>query len=256
MDKLDKKIIISIPAGQALVVQQVPQDSDAGEFEYHIGENTRCTITGYGSKITFYCAQNSDLTYCMIIASDPSINSGRTGEGVLQSSYTHDIKVVLQGARARARIRGLYLMCNQKKLMIRSRQEHQAPDTQSDLVLKGVLAGQSQVTYEGMVYIAPGARRSRANQQNKNILLSSRAYARSIPSFEVLTNDVICTHGSAVGQLDPAQLFYLQARGLDLRGAKGLLVKGFIADILDDMPDINCDELLSGIVDKIVDKIV
>ena len=93
-------------------------------------------------------------------------------------------------------------------------QEHAAPNTTSDLYFKGVLADRARSVWRGVIRVDKGAQSTDAYQENRNLLLSPQAHADSIPGLEIQANDVRCTHGATVGQVDKLQLFYLMSRGL------------------------------------------
>ena len=103
--------------------------------------------------------------------------------------------------------------------------------------IKGVVAQRAQSVFQGMIRIDEGASKSDADLNNKNILMDGTAQAISEPQIEVLTDDVACAHGSAVGQLDAEQLFYVQSRGIGLKNSRKLLLKAFLLDIVDGMHD-------------------
>jgi Fe-S cluster assembly protein SufD len=84
-----------------------------------------------------------------------------------------------------------------------------------------------------MIRVEEGAQKTNAYQENRNLLLSRDAHANSIPGLEILANDVRCTHGATLGQVDREQLFYLMARGLSRSEAERLIVRGFFQDVLD-----------------------
>lgn len=233
---------VIVPAGEHKILS-IPIGMQ--EIVYHIESDAQCVIIDHDDEnaqnvhrtITFYCARNAELIYYTSM-----IHALR---------YTQQIRIVLQGQYARARIQGLYVLNDTQRVGLQVRQEHLAPDTHSDVLCKGVLAGAAQALYEGTIYIDYAAHRSHANQQNKNLLLGDHAQARSIPALEVLTNDVSCKHGSAVGQLDPLQLFYMQSRGLDIQEAQRLLISGFIADVLKERPGLDDGQLLARIMQKL-----
>jgi Fe-S cluster assembly protein SufD len=84
-----------------------------------------------------------------------------------------------------------------------------------------------------VIRVAEGAQKTDAYQQNRNLVLSERAHADSIPGLEIKANDVRCTHGATIGRVDPDALFYLMARGLERPVAERLIVQGFFADVLE-----------------------
>lgn len=171
---------------------------------------------------TIECGRESSVTYTFLILEGISLD------------LTLDVK--LQGERSSVTIRGIYALGGRQHVTIRSCQEHNAPFTTSDLRINGCSTDNAQVHYSGMVFINSTAKGACAAQYATALLLSSQAQATSIPSLEVLTNDVQCSHGSAVGQLDAQQLLYLQSRGLDEQHAKKLLVHGFFVQMLADVP--------------------
>jgi len=87
-----------------------------------------------------------------------------------------------------------------------------------------------------MIYVAPGAQKSDGYQANRNLILSKKARADSIPGLEILADDVRCTHGATVSQLEEEPLFYLMSRGIPRRQAERLVVDGFFASVLDRIP--------------------
>jgi len=143
------------------------------------------------------------------------------------------LAISLDGQYAQATVRGLYALSGSQSLAITTSQHHKAPHTTSDLIIKGMLNQHAIAHYQGKILVDQNAKYTNAVQENKNILLSRTAHAQSIPSLEVLTNDVQCKHGSAVGYLDELSLFYVQSRALDAKTARQLLLHGFFAHIID-----------------------
>ncbi|MBI2765620.1 MAG: SufD family Fe-S cluster assembly protein [Chloroflexi bacterium] len=117
-------------------------------------------------------------------------------------------------------------------------QDHIGPDTRSDLLFKSALKDRSRAVYYGLTRVGLGARNADANQENRNLILSKGARADSDPVLEILTNDVIrVSHGATAGPVDEEQLFYLQARAIPRLDAEALLVRGFLSQVLDRVPD-------------------
>lgn len=117
-------------------------------------------------------------------------------------------------------------------------QDHLGPDTRSDLLFKAALRDASRSVYYGLTRVGLGAKNADANQENRNLLLSRRAKADSDPVLEILTHDIIrASHGATAGPVDEEQLFYLETRGLPRAVAEGLLVEGFLGQVLDRVPD-------------------
>jgi Fe-S cluster assembly protein SufD len=139
----------------------------------------------------------------------------------------------LAGPGATSRVTGAYFADGEQHLDYDTFQKHIAPSTTSDFAFKGALRDAASAVWRGMIRVEPDAQKTNAYQENRNLLLSDRAHADSIPGLEIMANDVRCTHGATIGQVDREQLFYLMARGLSRAEAERLIVRGFFADILD-----------------------
>jgi len=139
----------------------------------------------------------------------------------------------LAGRGATSRVTGAYFADGSQHLDYDTYQLHAAPDTTSDFAFKGALRDSAQTVWRGMIRVEEGAQKTNAYQENRNLLLSKTAAANSIPGLEILANDVRCTHGATLSQVDREQLFYLMARGLPRSEAERLIVRGFFQDVLD-----------------------
>jgi Fe-S cluster assembly protein SufD len=139
----------------------------------------------------------------------------------------------LAGPGATSRVTGAYFADGTQHLDYDTFQEHIAPHTTSDFAFKGALRDEASVVWRGMIRVEKDAQKTNAYQENRNLLLSERAHADSIPGLEILANDVRCTHGATLSQVDRDQLFYAMARGLTRADAERLIVRGFFQDILD-----------------------
>ena len=103
-----------------------------------------------------------------------------------------------------------------------TQQNHMAPNTTSDLLFKGALVDQCRSVWQGMIYVAPDAQQTDGFQANRNLILSKRARADSIPGLEILADDVRCTHGATVSQLEEEPIFYLMSRGIPARAGRAV----------------------------------
>jgi Fe-S cluster assembly protein SufD len=139
----------------------------------------------------------------------------------------------LAGPGATSRVTGAYFADGTQHLDYDTFQEHIAPNTTSDFAFKGALRDEATAVWRGMIRVEKDAQKTNAYQENRNLMLSKKAHADSIPGLEILANDVRCTHGATLGQVDREQLFYLMARGLSRAEAERLIVRGFFQDILD-----------------------
>ena len=139
----------------------------------------------------------------------------------------------LAGAGATSRVTGAYFADGTQHLDYDTFQEHIAPSTTSDFAFKGALRDTARTVWRGMIRVEEGAQKTNAYQENRNLLLSKTAHADSIPGLEIMANDVRCTHGATLGQVDREHLFYLMTRGLSRAEAERLIVRGFFQDVLD-----------------------
>jgi Fe-S cluster assembly protein SufD len=139
----------------------------------------------------------------------------------------------LSGEGATSRVTGAYFADRTQHLDYDTYQLHSAPNTTSDFAFKGALRDRATAVWRGMIHVEPEAQKTNAYQENRNLMLSPTTHAVPIPGLEILANDVRCTHGATVGQVDRDQLFYLMARGLSRAEAERLIVRGFFTDVLD-----------------------
>jgi Fe-S cluster assembly protein SufD len=139
----------------------------------------------------------------------------------------------LAGPGATSRVTGAYFADGEQHLDYDTFQEHIAPSTESDFAFKGALRENATAVWRGMIRVEEGAQKTNAYQENRNLLLSDKAHADSIPGLEIMANDVRCTHGATLGRINRDELFYLMARGLSRAEAERLVVRGFFQDVLD-----------------------
>jgi Fe-S cluster assembly protein SufD len=156
----------------------------------------------------------------------------------------------LAGAGAEGKVTGAYATRARQHVDFDTLQEHAAPDTVSDLAFRGVLAGRSSSVWRGMIQVDPGAQRTDAFQESRNLLLSSRAHADAIPGLEIRANDVRCTHAAAIAQIDPEQVFYLRSRGLSSEIAQRLVIEGFLEALVERFEEGPVREVLSGALER------
>jgi Fe-S cluster assembly protein SufD len=157
--------------------------------------------------------------------------------GAVGSRLTKNFSTLdLTGPGAQGRMSGFYFADGSQHLDHDTQQNHLAEHTTSDLLYKGALLGKSRSVWQGMIYVAPGAQKTDGYQANRNLVLSKNARADSIPGLEILADDVRCTHGATVGQLEEEPIFYLMTRGLPRREAERLVVDGFFDPIMQRIP--------------------
>ncbi len=148
----------------------------------------------------------------------------------------HELNVDLNGEGARCDLNGLYLGNDRQHVDCHTEIRHMQAGADSRQNYKGILDGRARGVFNGRVYVHPQAQQSNAEQSNHNLLLSANAEADTKPELEIYADDVRCSHGATVGQLDDDMLFYLRSRGLPEDTARGLLILGFARNLLEQMP--------------------
>jgi Fe-S cluster assembly protein SufD len=155
----------------------------------------------------------------------------------------------LAGEGSSGRMSGFYFVDGHQHLDQDTQQNHLAPNTVSDLLFKGALIEQARSVWQGMIYVAPGAQKTDGYQANRNLILNDKARADSIPGLEILADDVRCTHGATIGQLDEEPIFYLMSRGLPREEAERLVVDGFFAPVMERIPFENVRARFEKMID-------
>ena len=148
-----------------------------------------------------------------------------------------DVNVALAEPGAAVRLFGLYYADGDRHVDNHTFVDHAVPGAKSDEVYKGLLADKSRAVFVGSVLVRAGAQQTESHQVNKNLLLSPGAEIDTQPKLEIFADDVVCTHGAAVGQLDEGALFYLRSRGIGDEAARRLLAHGFVAESLNAIED-------------------
>ena len=165
---------------------------------------------------------------------------GRFTSFVLNDSSAYirnEIYVELSGKGAHADVRGAYMLGGTGHSDTLTRIHHAVADTTSDEVYKGVLNGQGRGVFQAQIRVAPDAQRIVGKQMHRALMLSDTARVDTKPELEIFADDVQCSHGSTIGELEEQHLFYLASRGVPKPEAKRLLIKAFLAEIFDGVPE-------------------
>jgi len=142
----------------------------------------------------------------------------------------------LEGRGGSSRLMAVYFGAGSHMHDFRTLQDHAAPQTTSDLLFKGAVADTAKGVYSGLIRVRKEAPGTNAFQTNRNLVLSEGAGAESVPNLEIETNDVRCSHASAVGPIDEEQRYYLESRGVPPEVAERLIVLGFFNEVLERLP--------------------
>ncbi len=197
-------------------------------FEISVGAGAKVTVMTVDKLSKQVFAVNRVRTH---LHRDGVLNLTTAGLGGKQIKSVIETVMVEQGAASD--IRGVVLGDGAEHYSYNTIQKHTCPDTTSNINFRVALKDTSSSVYQGIVVVDKIAQRTAAFQSNKNLLLGTEARADSIPRLEILADDVKCSHGATVGPVDKEQLFYLNCRGLNVKEAEELIVRGFFVQILD-----------------------
>ena len=226
----------------------------------HAGENSDATVIEHQSSsdvaafsdpvVELTVGDAARLRYLNVQDLGPRVfqvgyQTSRVGrDATLQSSV-----VALGGDYARVRtdsridgkggtsfLTAVYFADGNRMHDFRTIQDHIAPKTTSDLLFKGAVSDTARSVYSGLIKVGKEARGTNVFQTNRNLVLSEGAGAESVPNLEIETNDVVCSHASAVGPIDDDQRYYLESRGIPPEVTERLIVLGFFGEVLDRLP--------------------
>jgi Fe-S cluster assembly protein SufD len=164
------------------------------------------------------------------------------------STARHDIVALLDGPGAECAIDGLYVATDGQHVDCRTTVDHRQPHGSSRELFKGVLSGKSRGIFNGRVIVRQGAQKTDAQQKNENLLLGLGSEIDSQPQLEIEADDVKCSHGSTIGQLDEDAVFYLRSRGIGEAEAAAMLTRGFAAQITERVASAAFRERIESLV--------
>jgi Fe-S cluster assembly protein SufD len=194
-------------------------------------------VVGDGANLRYVCEQQlSERSWVFAtqraeVGRDANLEWVALGFGAARGKVRMETK--LAGRGSSAKVTGAYAGAGSQHLDYDTTQEHAAEDTTSDLAFRGVLADRATAVWRGMIRVDPGAQRTDAFQESRNLLLSTAAHADAIPGLEIEADDVRCTHAAAVAQVDPEQLYYLRSHGLAEPEAQRLVIEGFLQELVE-----------------------
>jgi Fe-S cluster assembly protein SufD len=164
----------------------------------------------------------------------------------------NDISATLAGDGAECTLNGLYVADGDQLIDTHTLIDHAMPHCPSHEVYRGILSGRAKPVFNGKIIVRPDAQKTDAKQTNKALLLSGEATINTKPQLEIFADDVKCTHGAAIGQLDDDQLFYLRARGISQNDARNMLIHAFASDVLN---GIRIDAVRARLEQVLVEKL-
>jgi Fe-S cluster assembly protein SufD len=220
------------------------EGSRASIVEHYVGADDAAYLTnaateiavGRGARIEHHRVQDEGLkavhVATLAVEQEHGSEFASTAFAFGAALARVDIGVALRAENAGCTLNGLYVVRNRQHVDHHTRIDHAQPHGTSRELYKGVVDGAARAVFDGKVVVHAGARRTDAQQTNRNLLLSESAEVDTKPQLEIYADDVKCSHGATVGRLDEEHLFYLRSRGMDLAAARGLLTYAFAAEIV------------------------
>ena len=194
-------------------------------------------VAGEGAVLDHYKVQQEGLEAFHIASLHVSAQRGATFSSHSFSLggklVRNDANAVLDGEGAEVTLNGLYLADGERLIDNHTEIDHARAHCPSHEVYKGILGGKARAIFNGKIIVRPDAQKTNAKQTNRALLLSDNASINTKPQLEIFADDVKCTHGAAIGQLDEDAIFYLRARGLTYFEARDMLIHAFAGEILE-----------------------
>ena len=193
-------------------------------------------VMNEGAVLDHYKIQNESpqafhiFTTLARLGRSSNFSSFSLAMGALLSRY--NLQVIFDAEGGETSLNGLYVMKDNQHVDHQTVVDHLKPHCTSHQLYKGILDHRSTAVFNGRVFVRKDAQQTDAHQVNKNLLLSEKALVNTKPQLEIFNNDVKCTHGAAIGQLDEEALFYLKSRGVGQEVARDLLVYGFASEVI------------------------
>ena len=235
-----RNIIILEPFAEVTLIESI--GSEGLNSSSLFGNVTHIEL-GEGSKLNRILFQSCDPLTTLYqlehfnISRNASVTNTTIHLGSAQSRV--ETKGSLLGEGAVFENYSLFLGKNKQLFDQRTMQHHLAPHGRSNLVCKNALSGESKSIFSGMIKVDNSASSTDAYQSNRNLLLSGKAEADSLPGLEILANEVKCSHGATTSRIDEGELFYLLARGIPQPAAEKLIALGFFEEIVDKVGNEN-----------------
>lgn len=228
-----RNLIVAEDGAQATVIEHYAGSDGAAYLTNAVTQ----IFAGANAAIEHYKLQQEALQAFHIAGiharqgRDSRLSSHAVSLGALLAR--NDLTTTFAATGCAATFDGLYLAGGRQHVDHHTRIDHAQPNGTSRETYRGVLDGHSRAVFNGQIVVRPGAQKTDARQANHNLLLSRDAEIDTKPQLEIYADDVKCTHGATVGQLDDNQLFYLRARGIEETMARSLLVHAFANDLVE-----------------------
>ena len=244
-----------LPAQHTRSVVELAPGAKATVIETHLGVDgtaywsnpvVRITV-GAGAELVHVKIQDESLAATHLALTDVRVEAEGRYDGLVVTSGAalsrSEVRVALVGEAANCRLNGVYLLNGRQHADHTTWIDHAVARCTSDEIYKGVLSGRAHGVFQGQILVRKDAQQTVGNQLNRTILLSPDAEMSTKPELEIFADDVKCSHGATTGELDDDEMFYLRSRGIPASEARRLLVRGFIAELLDGLDESTHDRV-------------
>jgi Fe-S cluster assembly protein SufD len=257
-----------VGVSQTRIAINVEEKAHAGFVEFHASSGSAAHYANgvidirlmAGSRIDYVRIQDRDTLHKQTGRLRVSLNERsqfhHAGFDFGGDLIRNDLDIQIVGSDSLASFSGLYLADGKQHIDNHTRVDHRVGPARSEQEYRGILSGEARCVWNGKAVVHSGADGTDANQANHNLLLSERSEVDAKPELEIYADDVKCSHGTTVGQLDEAALFYLQTRGIDISSAHQLLTRAFAQKIVDISPIPSIRKTISDQVAKRLQRLI
>ncbi|MGQ0732433.1 MAG: Fe-S cluster assembly protein SufD [Acidobacteriota bacterium] len=215
---------------------QIVQTFLGAAGEAHLTNVVTEVAAGPNATLDLYTDQRETDTAYHLAAIQVRLQAGATVRSRVVTLggklLRNDIAAILDGEGAHCALDGCYLVDGDRMVDTHTTIDHATPHCTSHELYKGILDGKARAVFNGRIIVREDAQKTDAKQTNRALLLSDEAQINSNPQLEIFADDVKCTHGAAIGQLDEEALFYLRARGLTFKEARDMLIHSYAGEVL------------------------
>lgn len=232
------RILITVgPQAKFSVIEHFVSES----AEPHLATSVAEVFADQGSQVAFYKITRGNEHSHLLSSTNYRVKSKAE---IVDCSITfsgkmtrNEVACEIAGQHSQANLLGLSLLTSSEHVDNVTIIDHAVANCESNELYKGLYAEESKGNFSGTIIVRPDAQKTNAFQQNQSILLSNSAESNSRPQLKIWADDVKCTHGATVGQLNEEALFYLRSRGIDEKRARAILIEAFASDVVEQIPD-------------------
>jgi Fe-S cluster assembly protein SufD len=231
-----RNLILAGPGSEMKVLETYASLSDAQHFTNAVTE----LVLGAQASLDHCKIQEEGARACHVAAihAQQGKSSRWTSHSISTGAHLarNQIQTLFQAEGGHCVLNGLYLARGEQRVDHHTVVDHAQPHCESHEFYHGVLSGRAHGVFNGKIFVRQDAQKTNAKQTNRNLLLSDEAVIDTKPQLEIFADDVKCTHGATVGQMDEEALFYLRSRGLGLERARQIMIRAFASDVVERIP--------------------